>query len=70
MDHEAFREMVRYFADLWRERGRGGGGVEEVKEDEVRVWGWWRTHPALAVAEGDEVGMPSHADWVSWLFHS
>jgi glucan endo-1,3-alpha-glucosidase len=59
MSHEAFREMVRYFADIWRSGGK------EVLPDEVKIWGWYRTHPARAAAETDDVGRPDHSDWVS-----
>ena len=58
MDHEAFREMVRYFADIWRDGGK------EVEERELKIWGWYRTHPASATTETDSVGRPEHSEWV------
>ena len=58
MPHEAFREMVRYFANIWRSGGK------EVMQDEVKIWGWYRTHPAQLAAEEDGVGRPDHSDWV------
>ena len=58
MSHEAFREMVKWFAGRWRD------GKPEVG-DELKVWAWWRTHPASVTASDDEVGQPNHAEWVS-----
>lgn len=69
MDHVAFREMVRYFADRWR-RGtshRGQDGEAEVPTAGVQVWAWYRTHPAKTIARGDSVGRPKNADWASGL---
>jgi len=58
MDHEAFREMIRYFARVWRD------GAGEVVENEVKIWGWYRTHPAMLTAGTDDIGRPDRSDWV------
>lgn len=59
MNHEAFREMVKYFANLWRYGG------QEVDEGTVKMWSWYRLHTAGTIAKADEVGRPGHSDWVS-----
>jgi glucan endo-1,3-alpha-glucosidase len=81
MEHEAFREMTRWFANRWRRgatsahagQGTADGSaefdVDGENRDEVRVWGWWRTHPSDVVASDDPVGRPTHAEWVSDLLH-
>lgn len=53
MDHEAFRDMTKYFASRWRD------GAPEVG-DEVVLWLWYRTHPAAVGADSDEVGPPGN----------
>jgi hypothetical protein len=62
MSHEAFREMTWYFIGRWRDNTPEVGGA-------IRVWMWYRTHPARMVAGSDEVGSPEHSDWVSCLFN-
>lgn len=62
MDHEAFRSLTGYFIDKWR----GGDGV---REGEMKIWMWYRTHPKDLVAEGDEVGRPDKADWAEDLIN-
>jgi len=57
MSHEAFREMTWYFIGRWRDRTPEVGSA-------IRVWMWYRTHPANLVASSDEVGAPEHAEWV------
>lgn len=57
MSHEAFREMTYYFIGQWRDRQPAVGGA-------LRLWMWYRTHPADMIAPGDKVGRPEHADWV------
>lgn len=56
MDHEAFREMTRYFIHRWRNH------APEVYSDELTLWLWYRTHPAAAIASDDAVGPPDHKD--------
>lgn len=70
MDHVAFREVVRYFADRWRsgDSGKGSDGADNVPADKVQVWAWYRTHPAKAIATNDPVGRPRNADWASNVF--
>jgi glucan endo-1,3-alpha-glucosidase len=63
LSHEAFRLMVRYFANRWR-----SDSVPEV-DSRLIVWAWYRTHPASANASNDPVGRPAHAEWVSLLYN-
>ncbi|GFZ45246.1 hypothetical protein JCM24511_02972 [Saitozyma sp. JCM 24511] len=81
MEHEAFREMTRWFANRWRRgatsahagQGAADGSaefdVDGENRDEVRVWGWWRTHPSDVVASDDPVGRPTHAEWARDLLN-
>ena len=68
MNHEAFRDMVKYFVGIWRDGKQETTDVSRLSNghqgDQVKVWGWWRTHPAMLNTQGDEVGQPSHAEWV------
>lgn len=57
MSHEAFREMTWYFIGRWRDHTPEVGSA-------IRVWMWYRPHPANMVASNDEVGPPEHAEWV------
>jgi len=61
MNHEAFREMTRYFIGRWRD------DQPEVGID-VKLWIWYRTHPA-AMSSEDEVGRPANADWARDLIN-
>jgi glucan endo-1,3-alpha-glucosidase len=61
MSHEAFREMSWYYIGRWRDNQPEVGGA-------LRMWMWYRTHPANAVAKSDDVGPPEHADWVCSVF--
>jgi len=56
MDHEGFREMVKWYLGRWRGEG--------VPAEEWRVWQWWRSHPRDAQVKGDQMGRPANADWV------
>ncbi|KAL1412911.1 hypothetical protein Q8F55_000660 [Vanrija albida] len=62
MDHVAFLEMTKYFADRWR------NGAPEVG-DEIVFWMWYRTHPKALVIESDPVGRPDNADMASDLLN-
>lgn len=53
--------MTYYFIGQWRDRQPEVGGA-------LRLWMWYRTHPAGMVAPEDKVGRPEHADWVSLTY--
>ena len=65
MDHVAFREIVRYFTLLYKDKGDVFYAEQGQGRDEVRVWSWYRLHPACCIASSDRVGKPLHADRVS-----